>query len=248
MLQILQGVEVRPRRVLLYGVHGIGKSTWAAAAPRPIFIQTEDGLGDIGCDRFPVAESYDQVLDQIGQVCSEKHAYQTVVLDSLDWLEKLIWAKVAATEKVASIEKIGYGKGYVFALSLWREVLGALNYLRVERKMGVVLIAHSAVKRVELPDQDGFDSYTPALHRTALATVAEWCDEILFANYRIFTKNSGDGLHEKTKALGDGERVVYTGERPSRVAKNRLNLPDELPLAWAEYARHFPQNGETKNG
>ena len=42
--QIQRGRKVAPRRALLYGTHGIGKSTFGSMADKAIFIQTEDGL------------------------------------------------------------------------------------------------------------------------------------------------------------------------------------------------------------
>ena len=34
---------------MLYGTHGIGKSSWAAQAPGVLFLNVEDGLNDIDC-------------------------------------------------------------------------------------------------------------------------------------------------------------------------------------------------------
>jgi hypothetical protein len=226
---------------MLYGVHGIGKSSWAAQAPKPIFIQTEDGLGGIECSRFPLTESYAQVIETISALYSEQHEYQTVVVDSLDWLERIIWAEVCRRKNVESIEDIGYGKGYIFAVTFWRQVLEGLSALRSTRGMMVILIAHSQVERFENPETDSYDRYVPRLHKHANALVQEWCDEVLFATYKVFTKQADEGFGRvKVKGLGTGERIVRTAERPAHVAKNRLNLPDELPLEYAAYARYLP--------
>ncbi len=91
---VTQGVQVLPRRVMVYGVHGIGKSTFGAMAPDPIFIQTEDGLANLGAARFPLAESFEQVMASITALYTELHDYATVVIDSIDWLEQLIWKQV----------------------------------------------------------------------------------------------------------------------------------------------------------
>lgn len=52
---IQSGRKFAPRRVLLYGTHGVGKSSFGARAERPIFIPTEDGLNEIDCEKFPLA-------------------------------------------------------------------------------------------------------------------------------------------------------------------------------------------------
>lgn len=240
LASILTGAKPGPRRMLVYGTAGIGKSTFATCAPAPIVIQTEDGLGEIDCHKFPVAQSLDDFLQALGALYREEHMYRTVVIDSLDWLERLIWAKVCATRQVASIEDIGYGKGYTFALSHWRDVLDGLSALRDQRGMTVILIAHTRIERFENPETDAYDRYVPRLHKTAAALVSEWCDEVLFASYRVFTKTSDEGFNQKrVQGLGSGERVLRTTERPSHLAKNRLNLPDELPLAWSEFAKHL---------
>ena len=231
---------------MLYGTHGIGKSTFGSMAPKPIFIQTEDGLGEIDCDRFQLAESFDQVIAVLSELYSEKHAYRTVVVDSLDWLERLIWAEVCRKQSVESIEDIGYAKGYIFALTQWRHVLDGLTALRNDRGMTVLLIAHARIERFENPETESYDRYVPRLHKHASAVLQEWCDEVLFATYQVHTKVTDEGFgRKKAKGKGTGERIIHTTERPAYVAKNRLNLPDELPLDWNAYAQYL--NGGKDN-
>jgi len=248
--QVQSGIVPAPPRTMLYGVHGVGKSTWASQSESPVFIQTEDGLGQIECAKFPLAEDYAQVITAISDLYSEKHDYRTVVIDSLDWLERLIWAEVCRKRGVESIEDIGYAKGYIFALTQWREVLDGLTALRNERGMAVILIAHCTIEKFENPETDSYDRYVPRLHKHASAMVQEWCDAVLFAAYKVHTKTVDEGFgRTKARGIGSGERIIRTTERPAHVAKNRLNLPDELPLDYQAYAQHFPQiKGENSNG
>lgn len=235
--QIQKGRATQPRRVLLYGVHGVGKSTFGAMAEKPIFIQTEEGINDIETDRFPLATKYGDVLGALSALYTEEHDYDTVVIDSLDWLERLIWADVCAKRGVESIEDIGYAKGYVFALTQWREVLGGLDALRNERDMQVIVIAHALIEKFANPETDSYDRYIPRLQKQASALVQEWADEVLFATYKVHTKTTDQGFDRKrTQGIGTGERIVRTTERPAHVAKNRLNLPEELPLDYRIYA------------
>jgi len=235
--QIQRGRKVAPRRALLYGTHGIGKSTFGSMADKAIFIQTEDGLGGIECDRFPLATKYADVLNALAVLYTEEHDYRTVVIDSLDWLERLIWAEVCEKRGVSNIEDIGYGKGYVFALTPWREVLAGLDALRNERGMTVVLIAHAQIEKFANPETDTYDRYSPRLHKQASALVQEWSDEVLFATYAVLTKTTDEGFGRKrVQGIGTGERIIRTTERPAHVAKNRLNLPDEIPLDYSVYA------------
>lgn len=237
LAHIQKGRAMMPRRIMLYGVHGVGKSTFGAMAERPIFLTTEEGTNDIECDRFPLAAKYADVLGALSSLYSDEHDYQTVVIDSLDWLERLIWAEVCAKRGVETIEDIGYAKGYVFALTQWREILGGLDALRAERRMQVILIAHAAIEKFANPETDTYDRYIPRLQKQASALVQEWCDEVLFATYRVHTKTSNEGFDRKrTQGIGTGERILRTTERPAHVAKNRLSLPDELPLDYRVYA------------
>lgn len=238
--QITSGPNPAPRRVMLYGTHGIGKSTFAASAPAPIFLQTEDGLGEIDCDKFPLTTTYKEAMQSLSELYTEAHSYRTVVVDSVDWLERLIWDEVCRKHNVPSVEAIGYGKGYVHALGLWREFIEGLAALRRDKQMTTILIAHARIERFENPETESYDRYVPRLHRLASQVLQEWCDEVLFATFKVFTKQTDEGFDRKrTQGLGTGERVLRSVERPAHVAKNRLGLSDELPLEWGAYAQHI---------
>jgi hypothetical protein len=246
---IVSGKRVRPRRTLLYGTHGIGKSTWAASSPKPIVLATEDGLDDIGCDRTPLlTETVDVARWLIDLGGPEQHGYQTVVIDSLDWLEKLIWQATCRDDGKDNIEDFGYGKGYVKSVRRWEKLLAMLDGCRA-RGMNVILLAHAKVERFSPPDTDPYDRWQPDIHKSAAALVQEWADEVLFATYRVNTiTRSADTVsrpgdkHEakRTVAVGSGERTVYTSEAPTHAAKRRIELPDTLPLEWAAYQAHWP--------
>ena len=237
MNQITKGRKPKPRRVMLYGTHGIGKSTFGAMAEKPIFIPTEDGLGDIECESFPLARSLGDVMAAMETLYSGDHNYKSVVIDSLDWLERLIWAEVCADENVENIEKIGYAKGFSFAIDKWRAVLGALDALRSDRGMTVVLIAHAKIEKFENPETVPYDRYSPRLHKLASALVQEWADEVLFATYKVHTVKVDEGFNKaKHNGVSTGERIIRTVERPAHVAKNRLGLPEEIPLDYRVFA------------
>jgi len=180
MNQIHTGRRIMPPRILMYGTEGIGKSTTAAQAPHPIFIPTEDGLDQIDCASFPLAQRFDEVVSAISALYTEEHDYQSVVIDSLDWLERLIWDDVCREYGVncreygvKSIEKAdgGYAKGYTHALTQWREVLNGLDALRNERGMAVILLAHAKVEKFEDPESVAYDRYSPRLHKTVIRHV-----------------------------------------------------------------------------
>ena len=224
----------RPPRIVLHGTSGVGKTTFAASAEKPIFILTEDGLGKLEVDHFPMVTGFEQLIEYMESLAAEAHDYKTVVLDSLDWLETLIWDRVAKDNGKSSIEDIGYAKGYIFALNYWRELLRGFTYLRDEKNMTVVLLAHSQIKRFDSPTSEPYDRIRLKLHDKAAAVVAEWSDVILYAGYRAVVKRTDDqGKH--VIGIGKGERVLYTEERPAFDAKNRYGLPPELPFTWQAF-------------
>ena len=247
-MKIIKGIVKRPRRVLLYGTHGIGKSTWAASAPSPIFLTTEDGLSDIGVDRTPLLKDLGAFNNWVSDLLTQTHEYRTVVVDTLDWLERLIFNDVAQSAGKDSIEDFGYGKGYGLALTQWEFVLKSLGYLR-DKGMAVILLAHARIVKVEPPDRDSYTRYEPDLHKSVSPMLQEWVDEVLFATYKMDVKQSNEGFNKKRgQAIGDGERVVCTCEKPTHLAKRRVQMPDEIPLKFAAYANYLKSAKPEANG
>jgi hypothetical protein len=256
--RIERGRTPMPPRVIVYGTEGIGKSTFASGAPRPVFIQTEDGLGQIECDKLPLAESFEDVHLALVELQTEQHDYETVVVDSLDWLERLIWDAVCKEYGVKSIEKAdgGYARGYSHALVYWRQIIDALNTLRNERNMVVLLIAHTKIERFADPEFAAYDRYSPRLHKHAAALISEWGDAVLFATRKIRTETEDAGFNRTrtiANAIGKdgGERILRCVGGPSCIAKNRFGIVEELPLSWAAFMTaltNSQSSGEYENG
>jgi hypothetical protein len=241
--------EFKPQRSLVYGVPGIGKTVFGCTFEKPILLRVEDGAAAIDVATFPkLIENYAELMEALSALHGQEHDFKTLVLDSLDWLEPIVWAQTVARlnadrdRPLESIEGVGYGKGYVEAEQEWRNVLGWLDALRLNRGMAIVLIAHAEIKRHEPPDGDPFDRYQIKLHKRAWALWQEWADMVLFANYRkrtIKTKDGGKSGQDKFRAEGAGERCLYTDERPAYVAKNHWSLPHEIFVGQDKTWRPF---------
>ena len=241
--QLTRVSQPKPPIITVYGVAGVGKSTFAAGANKPVFVLTEDGLGTLSAPHFPLARAYEEVLDALATLYTEEHGFRTVVIDSVDWLEPLVWGKACRENGWASIEEAGYGKGYVAALTFWRQYIDGLNALRDDRGMTIIQIAHTDIKRFDSPEHDPYDRYQIKLHARAAALLQEHSDIVLFANYRISTVKADVGFNKKVnRAMGSGERVIHTAERPAFLAKNRYGLPETLALDWQTFAQAMPES------
>lgn len=231
---ILKNTAMAAPRIMVYGVEGIGKSTFGAGAPNPVYILTEDGLGSLNVDHFPLATSFADVMDAIASLYKENHAFETVVIDSLDWLEAIIQREI---EQKYDAKDLAYGKGSLIAAERWREILDGLNALRNDKGMAVILIAHTTIKRFDSPEVEPYDRYQPKLQERSNAVVREWADAVLFANYRTIVKKDDVGFNQtNNRGISTGERLLFTSERPAYMAKNRYNMPESIPLSWDAFA------------
>lgn len=247
---VVRGKISKPIRVLLYGVEGIGKSTFAASAPKPIFLGAEDGTSELDVARLPEPKSWADVFGMVTELTTGEHEFKTLVIDTLDWLEPLCWDAVCTRgddkgRRKNSIEDFGYGKGYAAALDEWRKLVALVERMRAERSMHVITLAHCQIKTFKNPGGDDYDRYELKLHPKAGGMLKEWCDCVLFANYETLVDDSSG----RAKGISTGKRVVQTQRTAAWDAKNRYGFPEQMPLAWKEFAgaiaAHRKQQQET---
>jgi hypothetical protein len=235
---VTKGTGDLPRRTLLYGTHGVGKSTFAASIPDHLILDIEDGLNDIECQASPKVNDTGEFMAWITELYTEKHKYKALVVDTIDFLERMIWKEVCETGGKESIGDFGFGKGYSQALSKWNEITVAFDALREKRGLSIWLLAHAATEKYDNPETEPYDRYTPRIHKGANQLLCQWCDEVLFASQRVYTVSDDKGFgQERARGLGGEERVLRTEERAAFVAKSRLEMPHEMTFDWVSYAK-----------
>lgn len=231
-LTIRKTALVKPPRIVIYGDHKIGKSTFAAGCPAPIFIRTEDGADFLGVDAFPRSELFEHVMECIKFLRNESHNFKTLVVDSLDWMEKLIWKKVCAEKGWEQIGQGPYGAGYKLAIGLWQQFVDAVTDLNESRKMILVLISHAKITKFEDPERENYDRYDLDLHEKSAKLICEYVDIIGFAAEKVAVVTKQEGFSQVTKAKSTGQRVLNLTKRAAFEAGNRYGLPDQIELKW----------------
>jgi hypothetical protein len=212
--KIQSGRQRKPVTVCVYGVPGVGKTSFASAAPKPIVFDLEGGSSFLNVSRV------------------EEHTFKTLVVDTLDALEALAIAYVCQNNGKKTLADFSYGAGYAHLQQEWRLFLRALEVLREKRDMNIVLIAHEHRKSFSDPELGAFEVYRPKLQDKVWALTNEWCDAVLFAQFDQALLEKKD---QKDRVIISGRRVLRTQRGTGYVAKNRFGLPEVIDLDWKTF-------------
>jgi len=233
-MKITKGKQQRAQRVVLYGVESVGKSTFAAQFPTPLFLDIEGGTSHLNVDRCDIG-SWKQLTDSLSE--AKATDYQTIVIDSADWAERLCVEDLLATSKKTSIEDFGFGKGWVMVAERMSRMLTSVDAL-IDAGKNVVLIAHSKIVRFEAPDAlAAYDRYELKLSKQSSPLLKEFADELWFLRFKTKVSTTDTG---KGKGIGGKERILLTTHSAAYDAKTRSGLAEELPLEWASVSHLFP--------
>lgn len=242
--QINEGLQVSAIKTVIYGPEGIGKTTFAACFPNPLFIDTEGSTKFMNVRRLPTPTSWQMLKDEIDHVKQNPTICDTLVIDTFDWAETHCIKHICDNANKKGIEDFGYGKGYIYEKEEIARFLHSLEDV-VALGIHVVLTAHAQLRKVEQPENTGtYDHWEMKLGQKTGSLISpmvkEWADLLLFANYKTVVVTTEDGKH---KAQG-GRRVMYTTHTPWWDAKNRFMFPDELEFNFSEIARVILQRNQ----
>lgn len=243
MLNIISGVEKTPIKVCIYGAEGVGKTSLAAKMPEPLFLDTEGGTSRLNVRRIKIA-SWEELISTVKEIIEHPEVCKTLVVDTADWAESLCVDYICNKYRKANIEDFGFGKGYTYLAEEFSTLLQLLSKL-VDVGINPVVIAHGKPRKFELPEEQGqFDRWEMKLTKQCAPLVKEWCDALLFCNYKTFVITT----ENNTKKASGGKRVMYTTHNPCWDAKNRFSLADELDLAFSSISHLFddvsPKTGQ----
>lgn len=239
-MKITKGKIPSAIKTIVYGVEGIGKSTFASKFPSPLYIDTEGSTKQLDVNRLPNPESWSELLEEVQYVIANPDVCKTLVIDTADWAEKLAIIKVCEQHKVEGLPDIPYGYGYIYLEQEFKNLLNLLDQV-IKEGIHVVITSHAIIRTFSQPGGlDTYDRYELKLQKKTTPLLKEWSDLLLFANYKTrVIKDSKTG-----KAIGTGgDRVMYTSHTPSWDAKNRYDLPEELPFEFESIKHLF---GEVK--
>ena len=230
-MKIIRGKISGAKKVVIYGPEGIGKSTFAAQFPDPVFIDTEGSTKDMDVTRTETPSSWTMLLDYVRYFINNPEAFRTLCIDTADWAEQLCISSICANYQKNGIEDFSYGKGYTYLQEEFGRLLNLLTDLVEKQNVNIVLTAHAKMRKFEQPDEMGsYDRWEMKLTKQVAPIVKEWSDMVLFANYKTWSV-AADDKGKKRKAQG-GKRIMYTSHHPCWDAKNRYGLPDETDFDY----------------
>lgn len=227
--------------IVIYGPAGVGKTTFANNAPNNVFLQTEQGSGELTLRTLKdgVFTSYHEFMAALRYVYQAGDDIDTVIIDSIDHLEPLVWQAVCEDNNWESIESPGYGRGYIESDKYWQRLISALNRLRKEKGKTIIAIAHDIVRTVNDPTAEPYDAHDFKLHKRAVALWKEHADVIGLIRNPVT-------VDSKTKKVKGGVTpTLYTRPSAAYIAKSRYaEIPAMMPLdqetGWKDFAEAIP--------
>lgn len=227
-MDIITTKFTRLPKMLLYGVQGMGKSTFASEMPAPVFIQTTDGLEGLGVQAFPLAQTAEDVRNALHSVLNDKHDFKTLVIDTIGWLEKLIHAEVCGQLGLEYMTQASV-KSYPLAKTKLFEMKQLWDRINTERKMFILLVGHATIQKFEDPTTASYDRYQVDMNDKCAEMLLQDVDIVAFMNQKVAIKTEDLGCGKEAVNGQASARYVFCHPRPAVFAKeHNYGLPPEI--------------------
>jgi hypothetical protein len=216
----------------VFGEPGVGKSTFGSEWPSPLFIDAEKRTEHLDISRVEV-DSWRDVLGVMREVSQGESGFKTLVFDTVDHMELMIYDHLCKDGNVKTIEDYGggYGKGYTAALDQWRLFILGLEKLR-SQGITCLLLAHGHIKTFRNPTGEDYDRWQLKMNVKAANFLREKMDAVGFAHFEDFTE---EDKKKNLKAHTTGDRMLAFSHSPAYESKQGINLPDEIELSYEAF-------------
>lgn len=232
LANVTRGKLEVPIKAIGYGPEGVGKSTWASGAPDPIWLPLDNRTAHLDIQRLPQPTTWDEAIEGLRMLETEKHDYKTIVIDPVNWLEPLLAAKLTGDPLMDLTNWKSFNKGWDAAVPHWRQLVYQLDRLHT-RGMNVLLLAHCNVRPFNDPEGPGYDRYELALDKKAAGLLRQWVDYVLFMKQEAVGKIDKDT--KRARGQETGRRLIHTTWRAAYDAKFSGSIPDDLEMSWAAF-------------
>ena len=209
-MNITSGKIESAKKVVIYGPEGIGKSTFAAQFPNPLFIDTEGSTKYMDVRRMDKPTSWEMLRQELTYVKQNPQVCGTLIIDTIDWAEQLCIDDICSRYQKKGIEDFGYGNGYVYEKEEFGRFLNSLEEI-VQAGVHVVLTAHAQMRKFEQPDEMGaYDRYEMKLGKKTGSQISplvkEWAEH--GAVRELQDVHRADG-RQRTEVQGTGRQARH---------------------------------------
>lgn len=235
-MKIIRG-KTKPRglRIVIYGVHGIGKTTLAAKLPNNLFLDFENGTHGLDVakvDESDLPKSYTAMKGLLEELTRDHQGFERITIDTADKFEQNLSETLAKEKGVEDVFAVNdYGRTIALHKGGMSSVLDKATDL-VNSGMDVIVLAHETPRKCEpLEGKTGtYDHHELKLSKTVSPIFTEWADVVIFTAYKTFLvegEKKGDKAH-----VEGGKRWAFCSYSNDWDAKHRasVELPDDCSL------------------
>ena len=252
---ISSGIKTETFTLLACGEPGSGKTTFCADSLEKkgtsLVFDLENGSLGQNVDRISLyGKGFDDLMEALkGFYDGKLGKYPRIVLDSLDWVERIILASVCKENGVKDASDIPYGRGFSYALQYWTKLIQACDMIK-SRGVSICMTAHTQIIKINDPLHEEYSSHGLKLNKHAKALLTEYVDVMgyVIGNEVITSRKSDSFGKVEYTASGTGERKICFAPNPAYESKTRIaGIPDVLPLEWSAFEDAVKSAGATQS-